>query len=107
MRVNGTRESRIENVRLKNVRLKLGRWTKYAGGVYDNRPTKVLTPIEAHETDGFNLRNADKVTVENCSVNWAEDCPGYFQNALATEAVTDLQIKNFKGDSAAHPMLRN
>jgi polygalacturonase len=109
IRVNGTETSRIENVRFQNVAVKLGRWTKYAGGVYDNRPTKVLAPVEKHGTDGFNLRFAGNVTLANCSVDCPANGPDYFQNAIAAEAVTGLQLWNFQGDSAAHPIawLRN
>jgi hypothetical protein len=104
VRINGSPASRIDHVLLKNISVSLGRWTKYAGGVYDNRPTKVVTPVEAHDTDGFNLRFADQVSLENCSVNWLENCPASFRNSLAAEDVTALQVWGFKGDSAAHPI---
>jgi polygalacturonase len=68
VRVNGSPSSHIENVRLKNVSVKIGRWTKYPGGVYDNRPTKVIEPIEKHAPDGVNVRCADEVSLENCSI---------------------------------------
>jgi polygalacturonase len=100
IRVNGTAQRRIENVRFKNVSVQFARWTKYAGNVYDNRPTKVLAPVETHAPDGFNLRFADRVTLENCSV----DCAAPFQNAIAAEETTALQIWNFRGDAAAHPI---
>ena len=104
VRINGNPASRIENVRLENVSVKFDRWTKYAGGVYDNRPTKVLAPIETHDTDGFNLRFADTVSLENCSVNWAGNNPAYFQNSIAAEDVTGLKVFKFQGDSTAHPV---
>ena len=105
IRVNGTAQSRVENVRFKNVSVKFARWTKYAGGVYDNRPTKVLASVETHVTDGFNLRYADQVTLENCSVGWADNGPANFRNSIAAENVTTLQVWKFSGDSAAHPIL--
>jgi hypothetical protein len=104
VRINGSAASRIENIRLEKVAMDFSRWTKYSGGEYDNRPTKVLTPIETHVTDGFNLRFADKVSLESCSVNWADNGPAYFQNSVAAEDVTGLQLSNFQGDSAAHPI---
>ena len=105
VRVNGTENSRIEKVRFKNVALVFNRWTKYAGGVFDNRPTKVLTPVETHAADGFNVRFADNVLLENCSVAWGGNAAGEFKNSVATENVTGFQIRNFKGDSATHPIL--
>ena len=105
VRVNGSPQSRIENVRLENISIKFGRWTKYPGVVYDNRPTKVATPIETHEMDGFNLRFVDGVTVKNCSAGWSENSSCPIQPAIAAEDTTSLQVWKFKGDSAAHPIL--
>ena len=106
IRVNGTPQSRIEEVRFKNVSVKFARWTKYAGGVYDNRPTKVLTPVESHTADGFNLRFADRVKLDNCSANFEESPAADFKNAVAAEDSTGLQIRKFRGESAAHPILQ-
>ena len=102
VRINGTTNSRIQNVSLENVSVKLDRWTKYKGGVFDNRPTKVLDPIETHNTPGFSIRDADGVTLKNCSVTWGRNLPDYFAGALETENVTSLQLAGFKGN-AAHP----
>ena len=101
VRINGTPQSHIENVRLKNVSVQFGRWTKYPGGVYDNRPTKVLTPVEAHDTDGFNLRFVNGVTLENCSASWSGtgNSP-----SIAAENVGALEIWGFQGDSMEHPI---
>ncbi|HEX9047373.1 MAG TPA: glycosyl hydrolase family 28 protein, partial [Verrucomicrobiae bacterium] len=70
IRVNGAPDSHIADVQFKDVSVKFARWTKYHGGVYDNRPTKVLEPIEQHPADAFNFRYADSVTLENCSVRF-------------------------------------
>ena len=100
VRINGTADSHIQNVRLENVRLKLDRWTKYKGGVFDNRPTKVLDPIETHDTPGFSIRYADDVTLKNCSVTWGRNLPDYFTTALEAESVTGLRLAGFKGNAA-------
>jgi hypothetical protein len=105
VRINGTPRSRIENVRLENVSLQFCRWTKYPGGVYDNRPTKVFTPIETHPTDGFNLRYVDGVTLVNCTARWSGPVPDQSQPALEAENVSGLEIANFQGDSLVHPIL--
>jgi hypothetical protein len=102
--VNGTAQSRIENIRFKNIDVKFDRWTKYPGGVYDNRPTKVLTPIEAHAADGFNVRYADNIFLENCLVSWKRSSSTNFSNAIGTEEVSGLKVSDFSGDSAAHPI---
>jgi hypothetical protein len=65
----------------------------------------VLPPVEPHATDAFSLRCADGVSLENCSVNWRENSPGYFQDSVHAEAATALRISNFAGDSALHPLV--
>lgn len=102
IRVNGSENSRIENVRFKDVSVTLSRWTKYQGGVYDNRPTKVLSSITLHETDGFNFGHAGDITLTNCRVRWDGKCPDYFGSALAAEDVKNLRISGPTGP-VAHP----
>ncbi len=102
VRINGTTNSRIQNVRLENVRVKLDRWTKYPGRVFDNRPTKVLETIETHDTPGINIRYADDITLNNCCINWGQNLPDYFSSALEAENVTGMRLSCFKG-KAAHP----
>ena len=105
VRINGSRMSRIDSVRLKNVAVKLNRWTKYPGDVYDNRPTKIAQPVEDHDTDGFNLRNADNTSLENCSIHWSRKCPDSFRDSVRAEKVTALKLVQFSGDSARHPLV--
>jgi len=104
VRINGSPQSRIKNVRLKNVSVRFGRWTKYPGGVYDNRPTKVVTPVEVHATDGFNLQFVGGVTLDNCSAEWSKNSPPPIQPAIGVENTTQLHIWKFHGDAATHPI---
>ena len=104
IRVNGTETSRIANIHFKNVSVDFSRWTKYVGGVYDNRPTKVLTPVESHVTDGFNLRHTDNVSLEGCAVSWQESDATRFGDAVSAEDMRGLKIFKFAGDSAVHPI---
>jgi polygalacturonase len=102
IRINGTENSRIEKVQLKNVSVKFTSWTKYVHGVYDNRPTKVLSPIELHTADGINLRFADDVSVKGCTVKWGDDSHDNFGGALVAKEVHGLNLFGFHGDSARH-----
>jgi hypothetical protein len=104
VRINGSPAGRIQNVRLDNVFVKLDRWTKYPGGLFDNRPTKVLDPIETHDTPGFCIRYADDVTLKDCGVGWGRHLPAYFSSALEAANVTNLRLTGFDGN-AAHPGL--
>jgi hypothetical protein len=100
LRINGTAGSHIQHVSLQNVRVKLDRWTKYPGAVFDNRPTRVTDSLEAHDTPGISLRYADDVTVENCSIAWGRHAPDYFSSALEAENTTGLRLTGFKGNAA-------
>jgi polygalacturonase len=102
LRINGTADSRITGVRLKHVSVKLARWTKYPGGVYDNRPTKVLLPLEPHGVDGFNLRHAGDVSLKDCTVRWGDFPAGAAGGAIVAEDVTGLNLYGFTGDDRAH-----
>ncbi|MFH0988769.1 MAG: glycosyl hydrolase family 28 protein [bacterium] len=102
VRINGTKESRISNVRFENVNVTLNRWTKYTGNLFDNRPTSAYPGIEANNNPGIYVRFSDLVVLKNCSVNWGNNLPDYFTNAIYAHDVTDLKIEGFKGE-AAHP----
>ncbi len=102
VRLNGTKESRIRNVKLENVEITMDRWTRYPGNLFDNRPTTAYPPIEQHGNPGYYIRYADNVELNNCSVQWGNNIPDYFTHALEAHNVTNLQMKKFKG-VAAHP----
>jgi polygalacturonase len=102
IRVYGAEPGHIENIRFENVAVKFNRWTKYRGGLFDNRPTKIYEPILPHNTAGFALQNANDVTLLNCRVSWGKNLPDYFTHALEAENVTGLKLTRFKGE-AAHP----
>ncbi len=101
-RINGSKESRIHHVLFENVDLTLDRWTRYPGGLFDNRPTEVYPGIEHHDNPGISIRHADNVTLKNCTVKWGSNKPDYFTNAIETEAVSNLKITGFEGEPA-HP----
>jgi hypothetical protein len=102
VRINGTKESRISDVRLENVNITWDRWTKYPGNLFDNRPTKVYKEIEPHDTPGFSIRFSDRVMLRDCSVSWGKNIPEYFTNAIQAHDVTGLAIERFRGEGA-HP----
>ena len=102
VRINGTKEGRISNVRFDNVHVTLNRWTNYPGNLFDNRPTTVYEEIEPHDNPGFYIRFSDRVILKDCSVSWGKNIPDYFTNAIQAHDVTDLTIERFKGEGA-HP----
>jgi hypothetical protein len=102
VRINGTKEGRISNVRFENVNVTLDRWTNYPGNLFDNRPTTVCKEIEPHDNPGFYIRFSDRVMLKDCSVSWGKNIPDYFTNAIQAHDVSDLNIEGFKGEGA-HP----
>jgi hypothetical protein len=100
VRVCGSAGSRVHDISFKNVAVTLGRWTSYRGGLFDNRPTKVLEPIEPHETPVFFFRYADNIILTDCKAGWSGSLPESFSYALEAEQVNDLKTINFKGRPA-------
>jgi len=100
VRVCGSEASRPHDIVLDRVDVTLDRWTRYKGGVYDNRPTKAEAGIEPHETAGFSIENADNVTLRDCKLRWGTNRPEYFGEAVQTKNVTALKIERFAGDDA-------
>ena len=102
VRIDGSAQSRIRDVRFENVAITLDRWTKYPGGVWDNRPTTAASALEPHGTCGYGIRHADTVALENCRLSWGQNRPDYFTHALEADDVTGLTHPGFVGE-AAHP----
>jgi hypothetical protein len=102
IRIEGLGGARVSDITLDNVDVTFARTTKYPGGVYDNRPTKVVDPIEPHRTSGISIRHADRVTLKRCSVRWAPGAPDYFGPAIEAADAPGLNISDFTG-TAAHP----
>ena len=100
VRVRGSEVSRPHDIVLDRVDVTLDRWTRYRGGVYDNRPTMAMTGIEPHETAGFSIENADDVTLRDCKLRWGTNRPEYFGEAVQTKNVTGMKRERFVGDDA-------
>lgn len=99
-RICGMPGNPIRHVVFKNVSLTVGRWTKYRGGVFDNRPTTVIRDIEPHDTAGIFIRHAEDVSLEGCRVRWLARPPAYFGPVLWVTNATGVKLRNFRGSSA-------
>ena len=100
VRVRGSQASRPHDIVLDRVDVTFDRWTRYKGGLYDNRPTTASAAIEPHQTAGFSVQNADNVTLRDCRVRWGANVPAYFGNAIDTENLTGLKVERFTGSDA-------
>jgi polygalacturonase len=102
IRLSGSPESRLRDIHLERVAVTLDRWTKYRGGIWDNRPTSAIPDLEPHATPAYAVRYADNITLKDCSASWGKNIPENFTHALEAENVTGLEHPGFKGE-AAHP----
>jgi hypothetical protein len=105
VRVWGSPESRAHDIVLDHVDVTLDRWTKYKGGLYDNRPTNAIAPIEPHATVGFSIQDADNVTLRDCKLRWGSNRPEYFGEAVQSKGCKGLKLEWFDGE-AARPGLK-
>ena len=102
VRVCGSPASRIQDVLLENVAVRLDKTSPYPGDFFDNRPTTAQRSFERPGTPGFYISYADDVTLRNCSVSWGKNIPDYFSYAVEARSVKHLNIEHLKGH-AAHP----
>ena len=102
VRVWGSLGSRVHDIVFNHVDVTLERWTRYKGGVYDNRPTTAIAGIEPHETVGFSIQDADRVTLRDCKLRWGANKPEYFGQAVQSKDCTGLMVERFDGEGA-HP----
>lgn len=102
IRIHGFSESQIRHITLDHVAITLDRWTRYPGGVFDNRPTTAMTDLEQHGTPGISLRHADQIVIKDCQIAWGVNRPEFFTYALEAENSTNVSLTHFTGE-AAHP----
>jgi hypothetical protein len=105
VRINGCPASRIRDVQLENVKVVIDRWTKYPGGMWDNRPTSAVPEFEEKGTPGFSVRYADNVSFRKCELKWGTNCPDYFSHALVAESVSKLDHSGLRGNAVRADLL--
>jgi polygalacturonase len=96
VRIWGSPEAHAHDVILDNVDITLKPPKRYRGGVYDNRPTSSMTPIEEHRTSGFSVHDADSILLRDCTLRWDKERPPYFGDAIEQEATTRVKVERFQ-----------
>jgi polygalacturonase len=97
--VNGSVDSRPENILFDGIRLVFHKWTSYAGGVYDNRPCEE-PGIVRDTTAAFYLQHADQITIRDCQIESAGSSESagsfspYFKEGCLAFDVEGLEIHN-------------
>ncbi|TXC69705.1 glycoside hydrolase [Sphingomonas ginsenosidivorax] len=90
IRIEGLNGARVSDIRLRKVHVTLDRWTRYRGGLFDNRPTNVGVALEPHDTVGVNIRHADRVTLDDVTVAVAPRARGQVSDEVRSEDTTAL-----------------
>lgn len=89
----GLPESRIENIRFQNLRLRVerGPHTDSYGGNFDLRPAaNPRHQIFAHPVPGIFAQCVDGLRLLDVDLTWGENLPAYFTAGLQCEDVTGL-----------------
>lgn len=103
--LHGSPESRLEDVGLDNVTLRLRRGPLQPsyGGNFDLRSTRDLSQgLFAHDIPALYCRHARGVSVRGLRVSWDEGLPEFSSHGLHAEDTEDLEISAYEG-RASHP----
>jgi polygalacturonase len=98
--IYGHPDAHIEDIRLNNVqlRLKKGKETMGYGGNFDLRPAASPDKlIFEHDIPGIYAQYVDGLTIQDFSLTWGNDLPGFFTDGIECVDVKDLAIENFIG----------
>lgn len=97
--IHGWEGRPIEDLVLDNVRIEVGKWTKWPGGFNDTRPG-LGEGVYEHKTAGVYVQHANDVSLRDVRVVWGENPPDYFGPALETHDIAGLESHGFKGGHA-------
>ena len=90
---------KIDNIRFSGVDIEINKFTRYQGGTYDCRPCAGQEMITG-DTSGFYIRTAGRIFIHQCSVEWGENRPDYFNKAINAEEVESMIVDHFFGAPA-------
>lgn len=93
--IYGCEESIIKNVNFENIKMKIlaGPNAETLGGNFDLRGAlKPELAIFKHDIPGIFCKYADGITIRNFKVDWGDNLPAFFTNAISCEDFHDLLI---------------
>ena len=97
--IHGWEGSPIEDLVLDNVRVEVGKWTKWPGGFHDTRPG-IAAGVYEHKTAGVYIRHAANAKLRDVKVVWSENPPEYFGPVMESLDVSGLHLTCFEGTDA-------
>ncbi|MDR6880710.1 glycoside hydrolase family 28 protein [Bacillus sp. 3255] len=96
--IEGSEDSVIEGISLRNVKTTLRKLSGYTGGVFDTQPS--ARGVFPHPIPAIFLRHAQDVVLSDVEVKWGDDRNVNWSNALYGEHLEDLHVQGFKGKAA-------
>lgn len=96
--LEGSEESILEGIVLRNVKQTMRVKSGYPGGVFDTQPS--VRGVFPHHIPAIFVRHAKDVTLSDVEVKWGSELNPNWSNALYGEQVEELQIDGFKGKAA-------
>jgi polygalacturonase len=101
--IRGTPDSPIEDVHLEDVTLDIAKTTPWPSRI-DLRPNAAgrLPQDKDIVVAGFDLQDAQDVTLRNCLVRWGPNPPANFGPMIQAVRVAGLHVENMQGTDA-HP----
>jgi hypothetical protein len=100
----GQKDSRIENIALNNVnlRIKKGKETLAYGGNFDLRPAAIKKmQIFGHNIPGLYAQYVNNLSVSGFALSWDPELPDFFTNAIEVNEFENLGIDRFQGEAAS------
>lgn len=97
--LSGWEDGPLEDVALEGIRVEIGKWTKWSGGCYDRRPSR-LEPIHLEPTAGVYCAYAKDVSLRDVRVEWSGEPAADQGPALKSVSVEKLRLTDFQGEAA-------
>lgn len=88
-------EKKIRNIQMRKVHVRISNKTKWPKGRYDLRPG-LGCGIEERKTAGFFLRNIDRCSLQECTVEFAGKTEEFYGSAIEETDCRETEIKEFR-----------
>ncbi len=98
--IHGASQNPVKNVTFEKIQVKLSAKSKWKRGQYDLRPG-IGTGILDRKSPGFFLKNAENITLRDCSVSFCGENTGDFAEALYGENCRNICLDRFSGTASS------
>lgn len=96
--LEGSEESRIEDIAIRNMKLVMKQKSPYPGGVFDTNPT--ARGVFAHLIPAVFCRYGTNITLQDIEIEWKGPRNVHWKQALYGEYLEKLSLNQFQGAPA-------